>query len=54
MLATANTDLKWIFVWNLYNYRKLEGFATRKDDIPDLFLELPQGYILEHLKWSNV
>ena len=41
MLATSNTELKWIFVWNLYNTRKVENYNIRKEDTPDLFLEMP-------------
>jgi len=53
LLATTNNDFKWIFIWNIYNFRKIENIKKRKDSIPDFYLELPTSCKLKMMKWSN-
>lgn len=50
-LATSNGDLKYLFIWNLSNYRFPEQFKTQNDNTPDFYLEPPQHYNIENINW---
>ena len=53
MLATFNSNLREMFLWNVYDSEVAGPLDDQSTHVSDMMLVAPKGYKVENMRWAS-